>query len=147
MARYEYRDLKPTAEAEDLYRRWLCHLDEEFTRHKESACGEKSSAMRCTRFTSAVPTAASSTPSLISELPGNVLQLSLDPANVTLEPEYYGDVDKEKYCERKPLIFFWQMFDKSALGLNHWLGFRFRKMLAKHIFKHVGKNVEDLPGS
>ena len=30
MARYQYRDLKPSAEAEDLYRRWLCHLDEEF---------------------------------------------------------------------------------------------------------------------
>ena len=61
---------------------------------------------------------------LISELPGNVLALNLDPANVTLEPEYYGDVDVEKYAERKPLIWFWQMFDRSALGLNHWLGFR-----------------------
>ena len=36
MARYDYRELKPTPEAEDLYRRWMCHLDEEFTRHKES---------------------------------------------------------------------------------------------------------------
>ena len=38
------------------------------------------------------------------------------------------------------------MFDRSALGLNHWLGFRFRKMLAKHIFKHVGKNVKIFHG-
>jgi acetyltransferase-like isoleucine patch superfamily enzyme len=30
--------------------------------------------------------------------------------------------------------------------LNHWLGFRFRKMLAKHIFKHVGKNVKIFHG-
>ena len=83
---------------------------------------------------------------LISELPGNVLQMTFDPANVTLEPEYYGDVDVEKYAERKPLIWFWQMFDRSALGLNHWLGFRFRRMLAKHIFKHVGKNVKIFHG-
>ena len=79
-------------------------------------------------------------------MPGNVLQFNFDPANVTLEPEYYGDVNVEKYCERKPLIFFWQMFDRSPLGLNHWLGFRFRKMLAKNIFKHVGKNVKIFHG-
>jgi acetyltransferase-like isoleucine patch superfamily enzyme len=112
MARYQYRDLKPTAEAEEIYRRWLCHLDEEFTRHKES------------------------------RLRGEIVRDSLHQ----MEPEYYGDLDKEKYCERKPLIFFWQMFDRSALGLNHWLGFRFRKMLAKHIFKHVGKNVKIFHG-
>jgi acetyltransferase-like isoleucine patch superfamily enzyme len=88
-------------------------------------CGANWCATRCTRFTS---------------------QLTLDPANVTLEPEYYGDVDVEKYAERKPLIWLWQMFDRSALGLNHWLGFRFRKMMAKHIFKHVGKNVKIFHG-
>ena len=38
------------------------------------------------------------------------------------------------------------MFDRSALGLNHWLGFRFRRMLAKHIFKHMGKNVKIFHG-
>ena len=67
---------------------------------------------------------------------------SFDPRNVTLEPEYYGDVDAEKYAIRKPLIWFWQMFDRSPLGLNHWLGFRFRCMLGRHIFSHLGKHVK-----
>jgi acetyltransferase-like isoleucine patch superfamily enzyme len=146
MARYEYRDLKPTAEAEELYRRWLCHLDEEFTRHKESRLRGEIVRDALHQIYLGRPHGGKLNTSLISELPGNVLQLSLDPSNITLEPEYYGDVDKEKYCERKPLIYFWQMFDKSALGLNHWLGFRFRKMLAKHIFKHVGKNVKIFQG-
>ena len=35
MPRYEYRELRPTPEGEDVFRRWLAHLDEEFTRHKE----------------------------------------------------------------------------------------------------------------
>jgi acetyltransferase-like isoleucine patch superfamily enzyme len=146
MARYQYRDLKPTVEAEELYRRWLCHLDEEFTRHKESRLRGEIVRDALHQIYLGRPHGGKLNTSLISELPGNVLQLSLDPANVTLEPEYYGDVDVEKYCERKPLIYFWQMFDRSALGLNHWLGFRFRKMLAKHIFKHVGKNVKIFHG-
>jgi acetyltransferase-like isoleucine patch superfamily enzyme len=146
MARYQYRDVKPTAEAEDLYRRWLCHLDEEFTRHKESRLRGELVRDSLHQIYLGRPHGGKLNTSLISELPGNVLQMSLDPANVTLEPEYYGDVDKERYCERKPLIYFWQMFDRSPLGMNHWLGFRFRKMLAKHIFKHIGKNVKIFHG-
>ena len=33
MAQYKYRELKPTPEAEAIFRRWLAHLNEEFTRH------------------------------------------------------------------------------------------------------------------
>ena len=55
-----------------------------------------------------------------------VLVHSFDPRNTTLEPEYYGDVDAAKYAERKPLIWFWMMFDRSPAGLNHWLGYRVR---------------------
>ena len=146
MARYQYRDVKPTAEAEDLYRRWLCHLDEEFTRHKDSRLRGELVRDSLHQIYLGRPHGGKLNTSLISELPGNVLQMSFDPANATLEPEYYGDVDKERYCERKPLIYFWQMFDRSPLGMNHWLGFRFRKMLAKHIFKHIGKNVKIFHG-
>ena len=59
---------------------------------------------------------------------------------------YYGDVDPVKYAERKPLIWFWMMYDRSPLGLNHWLGFRMRAMLARHVFKHCGKNVKIFHG-
>ena len=37
------------------------------------------------------------------------------------------------------------MFDQSPLGINHWLGFRFRCMLGKHIFQHLGKGVKIFP--
>ena len=33
---------------------------------------------------------------LTSELPGNVVSLSLDPGNVTMEVEHYAEVDHEK---------------------------------------------------
>src|SRR5256885_6447896 len=38
------------------------------------------------------------------------------------------------------------MYDRSPVGLNHWLGFRLRAMLARHIFKHIGKNVKIFHG-
>ena len=47
---------------------------------------------------------------------------SFDPRNASLEPEYYGDVDGQKYAERKPLIWFWMMFDRSPVGLTTGLG-------------------------
>jgi acetyltransferase-like isoleucine patch superfamily enzyme len=34
------------------------------------------------------------------------------------------------------------MFDRSPIGLNHWLGIRFRCMLARHIFERVGSGVK-----
>lgn len=146
MARYAYRELHPTAEAEEVYRRWLAHLDEEITRHKEPRLRAEMVRDALHQVYLGRPHGGKLNTTLISELPGNVLQLSLDPLNVTLEPEYYGDVNVERYAERKPLIYFWMMFDRSPLGLNHWLGFRFRKMLAKHIFKHIGKNVKIFHG-
>ena len=45
-------------------------------------------------------------------------------------PSTYGDADAAKYGERKPLIWFWMMYDRSPVGLNHWLGHKMRAMLA-----------------
>ncbi len=78
------------------------------------------------------------------ELP-EAAQLShanLDPRNVTLEPEYYAEVDQEKFYRVKPLLWLWQMFDKSPLGQNVHLGVRFRRLLAPHIFKRCGRNFK-----
>src|SRR6059058_1946931 len=55
-------------------------------------------------------------------------------------------IEGMKYAERKPLIWFWMMYDRSPVGLNHWLGFRMRAMLARHVFKHCGKNVKIFHG-
>ena len=83
---------------------------------------------------------------LTSELPGNVLSMSLDPENVTLEAEHFIDVDRPKFTMRKPLLWFWQMFDRSPIGLNHWLGLRFRCMLGRHLFEHMGSGVRIFHG-
>lgn len=72
-------------------------------------------------------------------------QAQLDPRNVTLEPEYYGDCDPDRYYKVKPLLWLWYMYDRSPAGLNLELGFRLRRMLAKHIFKRVGKNFKCFP--
>jgi acetyltransferase-like isoleucine patch superfamily enzyme len=68
--------------------------------------------------------------------------LSLDPRNITLEPEYYADVDAARYAKVKPLIWLWQGFDRSPIGGNVHLGVRFRRVLAQHIFARVGRNFK-----
>lgn len=142
MAQYKYRELKPTPEAEAIYRRWLSTLNEEFTRHQTA--DRRSEIVRDELFQLYLgrPHGGRMNAALASEFATNVLTESFDPRNATLEPEYYGDVDAEKYAVRKPLIWFWQMFDRSPLGLNHWLGFKFRCMLGHHIFRHMGTGVK-----
>ena len=68
--------------------------------------------------------------------------LQMDPRNVTLEPEYYQETDLERYERIKPLQWLWEMFDKSPLGENVHLGVLFRRALAPHIFRSVGRNFK-----
>jgi len=67
---------------------------------------------------------------------------SLDPRNTATEPEYYTDIDTKRYAERKPMIWLWQMFDRSPLGQNSLLAHPFRRLLAPLIFKSVGDNFK-----
>lgn len=68
---------------------------------------------------------------------------ALDPRNVTLEPEYYGDCDQERFQKVKPLLWLWYSFDRLPLaGQNVDLGVRLRRILAPHIFKKVGRNFK-----
>jgi acetyltransferase-like isoleucine patch superfamily enzyme len=69
----------------------------------------------------------------------------MDPRNVTLEPEYYRDIDPEAYASVKPLQWLWEMFDKSPLGENVDLGVRFRRILARRIFRRCGRNFKAFP--
>jgi len=71
-----------------------------------------------------------------------VALLSLDPRNITLEPEYYAEVEAERFARVKPLLWLWQSFDRSQLGHNVHLGVRFRRALAQHIFGRVGRNFK-----
>ncbi len=133
---------QPAPEAEEIYRRWIRFLDEEFLRH----CSEerRSEIVRDQLYQLYLgrPHGGKLNLTLTSELPGNVVGLSLDPQNVTLEAEHFAEVDRERFARRKPLLWFWRMFDRSPLGLNHWLGLRFRAMLGRHIFEHLGAGVK-----
>ena len=68
---------------------------------------------------------------------------AMDPRNITLEPEYYGECDDSRFQRVKPLLWLWYSFDRSPLaGTNVWLGVELRRMLAKHIFKRCGENFK-----
>jgi acetyltransferase-like isoleucine patch superfamily enzyme len=72
-----------------------------------------------------------------------VALLSLDPWNITLEPEYYADVDQTRFARVKPLLWLWYSFDRSPLGgQNVHLGVGLRRALAQHVFARVGKNFK-----
>jgi acetyltransferase-like isoleucine patch superfamily enzyme len=132
----------PAAEAEEVYRRWLSFLDEEFTRHRSQERRSEIVRDQLYQLYLGRPHGGKLNLTLTSELPGNVLSLSMDPENVTLESGHFPEVDRAKFNERKPLLWFWQMFDRSPIGLNHWLGVRFRCMLGRHIFAKMGSGVK-----
>ncbi len=68
---------------------------------------------------------------------------SLDPRNVTLEPEYYADCDDARFQRVKPLLWLWYSFDRSPLGGQAVdLGVRLRRVLAPHIFRRCGENFK-----
>lgn len=68
---------------------------------------------------------------------------SLDPHNITLEPEYYGECDDEKFQRVKPLLWLWYSFDRTApAAQNVDLGVRLRRILAPRIFKRCGSNFK-----
>jgi acetyltransferase-like isoleucine patch superfamily enzyme len=132
----------PTLEAEEVYRRWLQFLDDEFNRHCSPERRAEIVRDQLYQLYLGRPHGGKLNLTLTSELPGNVLSMSLDPENVTLEAEHFSDVDQKRFAERKPLLWFWQMFDRSPIGLNHWLGIRFRCMLGHHLFEHMGTGVK-----
>jgi acetyltransferase-like isoleucine patch superfamily enzyme len=142
MPRYEYRVLNPTPAAEKTFLSWIDQLDQEFMnrdpQHRSDVVKNALNELYLGR--------SYATPNANASLAEQVLIHSFDPRNATLEPESYGDVDVVKYNERKPLIWFWMMFDRSPAGLNHWLGHRVRAMLARHVLKHCGKNVKIFHG-
>jgi acetyltransferase-like isoleucine patch superfamily enzyme len=83
-------------------------------------------------------------PSDASGLSGSarIALAQMDPRSVTLEPEYYEELDEELYRPRKPLLWLWEMFDRSSLGENVELGIRFRRILARHVFGSCGENFK-----
>jgi len=141
MPRLEYRNLAQLPAATVAYDKWINWLDQQFAdkdaTHRSEVVRDVLAQIYYGQPADKINRTNAS---------ADVAIHSLDPRNTTLEPEYYGDVDAARYAERKPLIWFWMMYDRSPLGLNHALGYRVRAMLAKHIFKHCGKNVKIFHG-
>ena len=71
---------------------------------------------------------------------GTRLALStLDPRNITLEPEFYADCDDAKFQRVKPLLWLWYSFDRLPIGgQNVDLGVKFRRILAPYTFRKCG---------
>jgi acetyltransferase-like isoleucine patch superfamily enzyme len=133
---------RPAPEAEEIYRRWIQFLDDEFVRHGSPERRAEIVRDQLYQIYLGRPHGGKLNLTLTSELPGNVVSLALDPQNITLEAEHYAELDRERFAARKPLLWFWQMFDRSPMGLNHWLGLRFRAMLGRHIFESLGAGVK-----
>src|SRR5262249_51886557 len=129
MPRYDYRILSPTPAAEKTFLAWIDQLDADFGNRDPGRRADVARNALHELYLGRPYAPAGSGASLTEQS----LIHSFDPRNATLEPETYGDVDAAKYNERKPLIWFWMMYDRSPVGLNHWLGHRMRAMLARHV--------------
>jgi acetyltransferase-like isoleucine patch superfamily enzyme len=133
---YPLRKLDPSAESTRLYERWLGELQEALAR------GDDRWEL-CRRTLTEIfhPGLAGVDPWHLP-VAAQASLAQMDARNVTLEPEYYAEVDVERFMERKPLLWMWQMFDRSPLGGNVHLGVAFRRALAPYLFKRVGRNFK-----
>ncbi len=131
-----YRELAAQALAESDYDSFLTELERALTD------GQRDPNLVVQETLAQIYFGSDSTKTEGLPLPTRAVIHSFDPRNITTEPEYYTDIDSARYGERKPFIWLWQMFDRSALGQNALLGHRFRRMLAPHIFAKVGKNFK-----
>ncbi|MDH5643374.1 MAG: acyltransferase [Gemmatimonadota bacterium] len=142
MPKRPLRSLSPPPQASAIYDSWLGEIEERLS----DPGTDRYSLCRQTLYEIFYPgfgdySEIISDPS--TPLATKSALLALDPNNITLEPEYYAEVETEKFARVKPLIWLWQSFDRSPLGgTNVDVGIRLRRILAKHIFKRCGKNFK-----
>jgi acetyltransferase-like isoleucine patch superfamily enzyme len=131
------RSVEVAGHASSEYDRWLDWLADSL---EDSKCDRND---LCRRILTELhyPQYADTEPEKLSPT-ARVALLHMDPRNVTLEPEYYQEIDLERYAPRKPLLWLWEMFDRSPLGENVELGIRFRRILARHVFASCGKDFK-----
>lgn len=130
------RPVTPSTDSVELYDRWLSEFQAALERGDDrwELCHQTLTQLF-------YPGLAGVDPSTLP-LTTQVALAQLDARNITLEPEYYAETDVARFMERKPLIWLWQMFDRTPLGANIHLGPRFRRILAPFIFKRVGRNFK-----
>jgi acetyltransferase-like isoleucine patch superfamily enzyme len=131
------RAAPPDDAASTVYDRWLQGIEAQLA---DPACDRN---LLCRRILTEIyyPQLLDADLATLPEA-SRVALLQMDPRNITLEPEYYADIDPERYARVKPLIWLWEMFDKSPLGENVHLGVKFRRLLARHIFRRCGRNFK-----
>ena len=99
MPRLEYRNLAQLPAATADYDKWINWLDQQFANkditHRSEVVRDVLTEIYYGQPAQKLDAA---------NLSAKVAIHSLDPRNTTLEPEYYGDADAQKYAERKPLI-------------------------------------------
>ncbi len=137
MAFLPLRPVPLPSETEAAYDRWLNSIEQELD-HPD--CDRYD---LCRRVLTQIffPGLADRPPETLPEAT-RIALLQMDPRNITLEPEYYREIDPERYARVKPLIWLWEMFDKSPLGENVHLGVKFRRILARRIFSRCGRNFK-----
>jgi len=142
MARRPLRTLIRSPESEQVLTEWLGELDE---RLSDQDC-DRSQLCRDVLYAVWFPNAGNYDDVLsdpATPLATRASLLSLDPRHVTLEPEYYHEIDAERYARVKPLLWLWQSFDRSPMGGgNVDLGVRLRRLLARHVFRRCGRNFK-----
>jgi acetyltransferase-like isoleucine patch superfamily enzyme len=134
---YPLRPVALPASTAAIYDAWLNQIDQELSRpdcDRNALCRRVLTEIYYPQWVHEEP----------SDLPEacRIALLQMDPRNITLEPEYYHEIDRERYAQVKPLIWLWEMFDKSPLGENVDLGVRFRRILARRIFRKCGRNFK-----
>jgi len=88
----------PAPVTEEIYRRWSQFLDDEFTRHQGPEIRAEIVRDQLYQLYLGRPHGGNLNLTLTSELPGNVIGLSLDPANVTLEVEHFSRHRSRALC-------------------------------------------------
>ncbi|MGH7475474.1 MAG: acyltransferase [Longimicrobiales bacterium] len=140
MAEPAFRPLREVVVARDArtaYDRWIGALDEALS----DPTSDRSELCRRILTDLYYPQFRDTDPAALPEV-ARLGLLQMDPRNITLEPEYYADIDAERYASVKPLLWLWEMFDKSTLGENVELGVKFRRVLARRIFHRCGGNFK-----
>lgn len=135
-----YRRLQPPELVDRIFDDFLLRLEERINDAKIDRNDLVRDTLYELYFGETIDLAKLSNPKV--PITARALIAGFDPRCATTEPEYYQDIDHDRYYARKPLIWLWQMFDRSPLGLNASLGFKFRRMLAPYVFKKVGRNFK-----
>lgn len=137
----------PAAGNANLADAWLERIADRLERSGADVAGDRALLCRETLAELTFPQYAANYETAVADdaLPlGTRLALSaLDPRNITLEPEYYGECDDARFQPVKPLLWLWYSFDRTAVaGQNVELGVKLRRLLARKIFRRCGDNFK-----